>query len=131
MNLGPVEGAAPPVLVDSGDIDTDPVEEGGSSLPSPSGDANHPSELPLVPDSNKRALRRLISNTLPQHELPSVIAAVISNVKSTDIVECLQGSDAQTFVDIMDEVCHRAILTPKNRFIDLFQPPNFCRSGIS
>ena len=94
-------------------------------------DTNYLSEPPLILDSNKEALQRLVSRDVPQDELPSVIEAVISNAKAADIVKCLQESDAQTFIDVMDEARHHAILSSMNQFIDLyFNFPDFCRSGI-
>lgn len=94
---------------------------GGSGLflPSPPGDTNHPSEPPLMPDPNQQALERLIARAVPQHELPSVIEAIFSNVKAANIVKCLQESDIRTFVDVWDEACHHAIPPLRNLFIDL------------
>lgn len=90
------------MLIDSGGMD-----ESDLTLPSPLGDKKHSSKLPLVPDSNKLALQHLISRAVPQHELPSVIETVFSNVKAADVVKCLQESDAQTFIDVLDEAGHR------------------------
>ena len=87
--------------------------EGGPSLPLPPKYTNHAHKPPLVPDSNRRALRRLISRTVPQHELLSVIETIFSNVKAADTVKCLEESDAQTFIDIVDEACHRYSITEK------------------
>lgn len=81
--------------------------ESGLTLPPPPGDTNHSSKLPLVPDSNKWALQHLISRAIPQHELSSIIETVFSNVKAADIVKCLQESDAQAFIDVLDEAGHR------------------------
>jgi len=61
----------------------------------------------------------LVSRTVSQDELPFTIGMIVSNVKAADIAGCLQGSDAQTFVDVIDEVCHHAIPLPKSWFIDL------------
>lgn len=86
---------------------------GKSGPPSPLflGDTSDLSEPSLLFDPDREALRRLVSRAVPQHELPSVIGAVVSNVKATDIIRCLQGSNAQTFIDVMDEACHRTVLT--------------------
>jgi hypothetical protein len=59
---------------------------------------------PPIFDSRGRALRRLASGTVPQDELPSLIESIVSNVKPTDIVELLPESDAQMFIDVIDEV---------------------------
>ena len=87
--------------------------ESGPSLPLPPKNTNHSHKPLLVPDSNRRALRRLISRTVPQHELLSVIETIFSNVKAADTVKCLEESDAQTFIDIVDEACHRYSITEK------------------
>ena len=110
-NLGPIEDAAPPAFIDRGSV-------GGSGPSSPLlfGNANHFSKPPLVLGSVKRALQRLVSRDVPHDELPSVIETVISNVKAVDIVECLQGNDAQTFIDVLDEACHRANPSLRNLF---------------
>ena len=83
----------------------------GSSFPLLLGDTNDPSERSPIPDSDGRALRHLVSCAVPQEELPSVIETVLSNVKAIDVVRRLQGSDAQPFIDMIDEVCHHAILS--------------------
>lgn len=86
---------APPVPADSGGIDRGTI------------------------DSGMRALQRLISGTVSQDELPSVVETIVSNVKSSDIVESLGGSDAQSFIDAMDGVCHHAVPSPRDCFTDL------------
>ncbi|KAF9778164.1 hypothetical protein BJ322DRAFT_500310 [Thelephora terrestris] len=75
------------------------------------GDVNHISELPLgsTSDAGQRALQRLISPSVPQDELPSLIETVALNTKTADIVQCLRGSDAQKFIDVIDQVCGVAI----------------------
>ena len=83
----------------------DSIDESGPSLVLHPEDTNHPPEPPLILDSNKRALQRLLSRDVPQHELPSVIETVVSNLKAADIVECLQEDDAQAFIDTIDEAC--------------------------
>jgi len=108
-DLGLVENAAPPAFTDSGGVDRDPVCEGSLALPLLPGDRNRPSKPPSISDSDRRALQRLVSHTVPQDELPSTIGMIVSNVKAADIAGCLQGSDAQTFIDVIDEVCYHAI----------------------
>ena len=73
-------------------------------------DAEPPSPIPgpsLVLDSDKRALQRLISRAGPEDEFVSLINAVFSSGKVSDIVGRLGANDAQPFIDAMDEVCHR------------------------
>ena len=122
------EDAVSPAVTGTGGID---VDESGSPLPPLPGNTNHVSEPLLIPDSNGRALQRLVSRDVPQDELPSVIETIISNVKAADIVGCLQENDAQTFIDVMDEVCHHTIPSRGNWSNDLcINPPDFCRSGV-
>lgn len=101
------------MLIDSNGIGEGSLGESGPSLPLPPGDTNHSPKPPLVPDFNKRALRRLISRTVPQHELLSVIETIFSNVKAANTIKYLEESDAQTFIDIVDEACHRYSITEK------------------
>ena len=114
------------------DSNLNDVDRDWSGLPLPPSpeNMNHISELLPILDPNKRALQRLVTRTIHQDELPSVIATIVSNVKASDIVECLQESDAQTFVDIMDEACHHTIPSLRNQLIDLFQLSDFRRSGV-
>ncbi|KAF9780778.1 kinase-like domain-containing protein [Thelephora terrestris] len=55
------------------------------------------------PPNTEAALRRLVGGAVPQDELPSVIEMVVSNLKAANIVQILQGSDAQTFIDVVDQ----------------------------
>ena len=58
----------------------------------------------LISDSGKQALQHLISRAVPEGELISLIEKIFSSGKVSDIVGCLGGDDAQTFIDSMDEV---------------------------
>ena len=78
----------------------------GGPLPLPQGDMNHLSEGPLILDPDKHVPRRLVSCVVPQDELPSLIETV-SNMRAVDIFECLRESDAQMFIDVVDEVRYR------------------------
>ena len=98
----------------------DSMGESGISLPLPLGDTNQLFEPVLVPDSDNRALRRLVSREVSQNELPSFIETIVSNTKAADIVKCLKGTDVQTFIDVIDEACYQAVPSLKNRFFDLF-----------
>ena len=75
-------------------------------------DMNPPSDPPIILNANGQALRRLISPSVLQDELPSLIETIFSNVGVTDIADCLQGSDAQTFIDIIDQVRHHPLPSP-------------------
>ena len=62
------------------------------------------SEPTLVLNFVRPALRRLIGRAVPRDELISLIEAIFSKGRVSDIIGCVEGSDAQTFIDIMDEV---------------------------
>lgn len=94
---------ASPELTESGSIGG-PVDKGGLPSPLPLGGTNQPSEPGLILNSGKRALRCLVSRAIPQDELPSLIETVVSDAEAADIVKCLQGSDVQTFIDVVAEV---------------------------
>ena len=68
-----------------------------------SGDVNRVSGPPLVLAPGKGALQRLVSDTVSQDELPCLIETVVSNVKAAVVIQCLQGRDAQTFIDVIDQ----------------------------
>ena len=116
--------------IDSDGIDRDSIDENGRHLALSLGDANQPSEPALIPDFDKRILQRLVSPEVSKDELPPLIATIVSNMKASDIVECLKGNDAQVFIDVIDEVCYQALPFLRNRFVDLCQLSNFCRSGV-
>jgi len=109
----------PPGFTDSGGIDKASFRERGLPLYPPPGDANDLSESSLISDSSVLALRRLVSRTVPQDELLSVIEAIVSKLKAAEIVERLQGDDAQTFADMIAEACHYVVPSLTNRFIDI------------
>lgn len=58
--------------------------------------------LALYP--GERALQSLISGTIPQVEQTSLIETILSSRGATHMVGYLRGSDAQTFIDVVDEV---------------------------
>ena len=103
-NPGHVEDVAPP----SG-IDRDSFGERGPPLLLLPRDTNYLSGPALISDAGGLALRRLVSRAVPRDEIPSIIETIVSNLKTADIVERLRGNDTQTFADILDEACHRAI----------------------
>jgi len=81
---------------------------GDASLlpPSPGLDPTQNLPDPPIPvGSQEQAWRRLIARTIPRDELPSTIEAILLG-RETNVVDLLTGSDAQTFIDIMDEVCY-------------------------
>ena len=75
-------------------------------------DTDLPPDPPIVPDSRDQALQLLISRAVPQNELASLIETIFSN-KVTDVVDRLQGSDVQTFIDVIDEVWRHTLLSSR------------------
>ena len=107
-----------------------PFGDSGLLSPLPLRDANHPSKPPLISDSDRRALKRLVSSTVPNDELLSVIGTIVSNVKAANIVTELEGNDAQTFADIIYEACHHAIPSLRIGPLTWFEPSDFRWSGV-
>jgi hypothetical protein len=71
-------------------------------------------DIPAVPEPSFVLLLCLISGAVPQDERTSLIEAILSSGKVTDMV---RGHDAQAFIDIVYEVrCHSSI--PGNGSID-------------
>lgn len=52
--------------------------------------------------------QRLVSHSLSQGEVPSLLETVFWDREPTDIVQFLQGGDTQALVDILCEVCYHA-----------------------
>lgn len=57
------------------------------------------------------AWRRLISQPLPTDERVSLIATIFSDRNEVDTVNLLRGDDAQTFVNVIDEVPSRSFIS--------------------
>jgi len=62
--------------------------------------------------SPRRALQWLIGGAFHRGGLTSLIDTIFSSRKATDIVGCLRENDAQTFVDVIHEVCCHASISP-------------------
>jgi len=77
----------------------------------PAQDANELSDPPIVVDSHKQAWQQLISRTISQDELPSLIQAIFSNRKAINMVDPLRESDAQVLIDVIDRVRHHALIS--------------------
>jgi len=73
---------------------------------------NHPSDY-ILPCSNPPAWKRLISDPLSMDEYTVLITSIFSNRDEVEVVGYLSGDDAQTFVNIIDEVCAYTISCPK------------------
>jgi len=65
----------------------------------------------IAVDPQEQVWQRLITRAVPPGELPSLIETIFSGRKS-NVVGHLRGSDAQAFIDIMDEVRHHAHYLP-------------------
>lgn len=53
---------------------------------------------------------RLIRRAFALHELPSLIEAIFASKDEVDAIRCLFGDDAQTFIDVVDEVRSTLVL---------------------
>lgn len=69
----------------------------------PTRHANDPLDPSTTTDPREQAWQRLMSCTVPNDELPSLIEIIFSG-SMTDMVDRLQGTDAQAFIDLIDEV---------------------------
>ena len=95
-----------------------------------------PVEPPTGPDPGEQALQCLISGTTTRDEFPSLIQAVSLSAKAIEMIGCLRGSEAQAFIDVINEVrCHTSPFVPQGtgRFdnVDLDRPwraPTSCRT---
>jgi hypothetical protein len=81
-----------------------------STKTKPSGSVSNGCDLPAPAKPSLVLLLCLISGAVPQSERASLIEATFSNRKVTKMVRCLRGNDAQTFIDVVDEVCYRSSL---------------------
>ena len=68
-------------------------------------DTDHLPGPTLILDSDKQALQRLVSGTVPHNELPTLIGSIVIGAKAASIVGSLQGSEAQMFIDVIARVC--------------------------
>ena len=103
------------------------VDVGPSSPASPqeTGQSSEPSH---TLDSGEQALLRLISGALPQDEQALIIESVFSSQKVTNMVNDLQEQDAQTFIDVIHEVCyHSSISNRVSWMVLLLAPFHLCR----
>jgi hypothetical protein len=63
----------------------------------------------------------LTSGAVAQGDRASLIEAILLSGKVSDMVRCLRGSDAQTFIDVVDEV-HYPSPPSRNGPLTLFSP---------
>ena len=81
-----------------------------AALPPSSPDLDSARHLPgpsIAVDPQEQAWQRLITRAVPSGELSSLIETIFLGRKS-NAVGRLRGSDAQAFIDTMDEVGHHA-----------------------
>ena len=76
------------------------------------------------------ALRRLMDGAVPPDELSFLIETVVSNLKAAKIVQFLQGSDAQTFIDMLDRVCDPPLCL-RSSFVAEFSPARHLTASTS
>jgi hypothetical protein len=110
MDADLVEDTAYPTSIGASGIDGSLMTD--SLDLDPTLDMDLPPDPPIVPDSRDQALQLLISGAVPQNELASLIETIFSN-KVTDVVDRLQGSDVQTFIDVIDEVWRHTLLSSR------------------
>ena len=97
-------------------------------LPSPGLDPTQYRPGPSITiDSEEQALQRLITRAVPRDEFPSLIETIFSG-KKTDVVDRLSGSDAQAFIDIIDEVRHHTLYSRGMVDLHLFPLHSFVQA---
>ena len=93
-----------PALTGPDCIDQNSTSERTLLLPPPPGKADQLSQLTLAFNSGELALQRLIGVAIPQGELVSLVETIFSSREVTDTVGHLQESNAQDFIDVVNEV---------------------------
>ena len=78
-----------------------------------------PVEQPTGPDSGELALQSLIGGTTSRDEFPSLIEAVSLSAKAIDQIGCLRGREAQTFIDVVNEVRCHTLSSALSELVDL------------
>ena len=73
------------------------------------------------------AWKRLVNCTLSLDEQISLIADIFSDHDETKVVTSLRGDDAQSFVDVMDEVCLPIFSLRRNNLTDQIHTCTFCQ----
>ena len=94
-----------------------------------------PVESPTGLDSGEQALHRLIGGTTSRDEVPSLLEAVSLSAKAIDRIRCLQGREAQAFIDVVDQVRCHTLPSPQQLVgfdnVDLdrrWKAPTWCRT---
>ena len=66
--------------------------------------------------SDAPAWKRLIDLPLTTDERVSLITTIFSDHDETEVVRWLRGDDAQSFVDVIDEVLHRSCIPKESSY---------------
>ena len=91
------------------------MSDGGIPLPLPLSCLDTAQRATSLPDpfiaigSREQAWQNLVDHAVPQDELLSLIETIFSDEKATEMVDGLQESNAQAFIDVIDEVRHRTL----------------------
>jgi hypothetical protein len=130
--------AVPDIRHDGADVHT--VVSDTHMLKSPEGagdeyQSTHNGNLPLVDyptpdlsvlvDSGVSACKRLISHDYSPHETISLIEAVFKSKDEINMIGYLRGDDAQTFIDVIHEVCLPPFVSLAQS--DYLHPPRLLR----
>jgi hypothetical protein len=78
--------------------------------------------------SEDPAWKRLIGDTVATHERISLVSAIFSDRHQVEMVGNLFGDDAQSFIDVIDEVSACTLSPPGDRSADSY--PNFYALSI-
>jgi len=87
-----------------------PASNVDTPLPPPSPGLDPTQHLPdpsISIDPQEQAWQRLIARAAPHDELPSLIETILSE-STTNVIDRLSETDAQAFIDVMDEVRRHA-----------------------
>lgn len=129
-NLGPTGDTAHPGFVGCrANGGTAINDNGGSRCLDP---PTHPNNLnllgpPVAIDSHEQTWQRWINRATPQDKLLSVVETLFSSREAIDVVDSLRGSDAQAFIDVMDEVGRHFLYRPRSGPFTVF---SFCLLGV-
>lgn len=75
------------------------------------------------------AYARLIKREFPPLELPLIIEEILSRGDEGDEIRCLPKEDAQTLIDVMDEVGHSLLTITRTLTRADFTPSQFLDIG--
>ena len=80
--------------------------------------------------SDPPAWKRLVSHPLPPHERIYLITTIFSDRGEVEVVAQLSGADAQTFIDILNEVSTCTHFPAKNDRSTVAKTPTLCWLGV-